>query len=216
MSNLQQRLLTAVVGLPLVVAVAWFGGWGFALIVADVSGHGASAAIVMAMIRAAFHTLPGPPDDPVAVLQQINRHFRFLWDSPMFATAVAGVLDVESRRLTLSSAGHPPPLLVRNGTVEPIVLDNAPLLLWTELDDVPSRSLALAPGDRVVFYTDGVLDRRGPGESRYSTERLQQTLAEGRTSRVSDLIDHLAGELDRFAAGSEPDDDQSILAFQVR
>ena len=65
--------------------------------VADVSGHGAPAAIIMAMIRAVLHTHPGLPDDPPAVLHYINRHFRFLWDTAMYATAVYAVLDTAAR-----------------------------------------------------------------------------------------------------------------------
>ena len=64
------------------------GGDRFGILVADVSGHGAPAAIVMAMIRAVVHTYPGVADDPPAVLHYINRHFQFLWDTPMYATAV--------------------------------------------------------------------------------------------------------------------------------
>ena len=73
------------------------GGDRFGIMVADVSGHGAPAAIVMAMIRAVVHTYPGVPDDPPAVLRYINRHFRFLWDTSMYATAVYAVLDAGTR-----------------------------------------------------------------------------------------------------------------------
>ena len=69
----------------------------FGILVADVSGHGAPAAIVMAMIRAVVHTYPGVADDPPAVLHYINRHFQFLWDTPMYATAVYAVLDAGAR-----------------------------------------------------------------------------------------------------------------------
>ncbi len=69
------------------------GGDRFGILVADVSGHGAPAAIVMAMIRAVVHTYPGVADDPPAVLHYINRHFQFLWDTSMYATAVYAVLD---------------------------------------------------------------------------------------------------------------------------
>ena len=55
-------------------------------------------------------------DDPVCVLQHVNRHFQFLWDSAMFATAIVAVLDAGSRVLRVSSAGHMPPLIIRAGT----------------------------------------------------------------------------------------------------
>ena len=77
------------------------GGDRFGIMVADVSGHGAPAAIVMAMIRAVVHTYPGVADDPPAVLHYINRHFQFLWDTPMYATAVYAVLDAARGTLRL-------------------------------------------------------------------------------------------------------------------
>ena len=135
----------------------------FGVMVADVSGHGAPAAIVMAMIRAVFHTYPGIADDPPAVLHHINRHFRFLWDTAMYATAVYGVFDAQRRTLRLACAGHPPPLLVSRGTlVTPLPVDPVMCLLWQELADVPCSEHALQPGDRVAFYTDGITDRQAP------------------------------------------------------
>jgi PAS domain S-box-containing protein len=139
----------------------------FALVVVDVSGHGANAAIVMAMIRAVIHTYPGAMDDPVSVLQHINRHFQFLWDSSMFATAIVGVLDAGSRVFRVSSAGHTAPLLIRAGQVTEIPMTNAPLLLWDEIADLPVSEIALEAGDRVVLYTDGITDRCGPNDSRF-------------------------------------------------
>ena len=105
----------------------------FALVVVDVSGHGARAAIVMAMIRAVIHTDCGPLADPAAVLQRLNRHFRYLWDTSMYATAIAAVLDVERGVIRMSSAGHPPPLVIRDGQVAPFPAINGPLLFWDEI-----------------------------------------------------------------------------------
>jgi sigma-B regulation protein RsbU (phosphoserine phosphatase) len=94
-------------------------------------------------------------------------------------------------------------------------METAPLLLWTEMDDLPTREVALDAGDRVVFYTDGVTDRRGPDEARFDTARLARALAGGASQSISGMIDHLADELDRFAGGIEPDDDQTVLAFEI-
>ena len=72
------------------------GGDRYGIMTADVSGHGAPAAIVMAMIRAVLHTYSAP-DDPSAVLLHINRHFRYLQNRGIFATALYGVLDAGRR-----------------------------------------------------------------------------------------------------------------------
>jgi serine phosphatase RsbU (regulator of sigma subunit) len=187
----------------------------FGIMVADVSGHGAPAAIVMAMIRAVLHTYPGEASDPPAVLHYINRHFRFLWDTAMYATAVYGVLDAGRGTLRVSSAGHPLPLLVRGGReVSPVALDTVMCLLWDELGDVPSVELALQPGDRIVFYTDGITERSGQ-DGMYDPERLTAALALAGTRTPDEIVHHLVSDLNTFAGGHEPDDDQTLLIVGI-
>jgi PAS domain S-box-containing protein len=191
----------------------------FALVVADVSGHGASAAIVMAMIRAVLHSYDAPddsPDDPPTVLHHLNRHFRYLWSTPMFATAVVAVLDVERRTLRVSSAGHPPPLLVRDGHVTEVPVTNAPLLFWEELFQIPCSEQSLQPGDRVVFYTDGITDRHAGDDERFEMPRLMSALTAGGRRPVGEMINHLVVALDAFGGDVEPDDDQTVLAIEMR
>lgn len=186
----------------------------YALVVVDVSGHGARAAIVMAMIRAVIHT-ESALADPVGVLQHLNRHFEFLWDTSMFATAIVAVLDARTRVLRVASAGHMPPLLIRRGLVTEMPVRNAPLLLWEEIADPPLAEVRLEPGDRVVLYTDGVTDRCGPQDSRFELERLMRSLARNSGQEIAAMLAELDRELDAFACTAEPDDDQTMLAVEI-
>jgi PAS domain S-box-containing protein len=187
----------------------------FALVVIDVSGHGARAAIVMAMMRAVIHTTPCGMADPACVLQHLNRHFEFLWDTSMFATAIVGILDAGSRVLRVSSAGHMPPLLIRGNQVTESPVANAPLLLWNEIADPPIEEIRLEVGDRVVFYTDGITDRCGPNDSRFDLERLTNSLARNSGMDMPAMLADLNRELDAFACTQEPDDDQTVLAVEI-
>jgi sigma-B regulation protein RsbU (phosphoserine phosphatase) len=192
------------------------GGGGFGPIVSDVSGHGAPAAIVMAMIRAVLHTHPAP-DDPAAVLRHLNRHFSYLWETAMFATAVYAVLDVGRRQLDIASAGHPPPLLLRQACrVAPLVLETAPALLFGEIDDVPCARIDLQSGDRLLFYTDGATDRCGADGTMYDGDRLVAALDRGRALAPAALVRHVVDDIDAFAGGHEPEDDQTLLLLSVR
>ena len=184
----------------------------FGIMVADVSGHGAPAAIVMAMIRAVLHTHPGPPDDPPSVLHYINRHFRFLWDTAMYATAVYAVLDVAARTVRLSSAGHPPPLLLRAGeAAETLPVETTTCLLWDELQDVPCVDHQLRAGDRLVFYTDGITERQARGEVMYDPDRFAAALTRIGAVAPLAIVQQVMAELDRFADGHEPEDDQTLV-----
>ncbi len=138
----------------------------------------------MAMIRAVVHTYPGVADDPPAVLHYINRHFEFLWDTPMYATAIYAVLDAGRGTLRLASAGHPLPLIAsRDGDVTTASIDTTMCLLWNELKDVPCADYRLAPGDRWVFFTDGITDRQAPDGTMFDLERLAGRVARDSSAR---------------------------------
>ena len=184
------------------------------ILVADVSGHGAPAAIVMAMIRAVVHTYPGVADDPPAVLNYINRHFEFLWDTPMYATATYAVLDAARGTLQLASAGHPLPLIAsRDGTVTTASTETTMCLLWNELKEVPCSDYRLAAGDRWVFFTDGITDRQAPDGSMFDIERLAAAVAHDSNRAPADMVAAITAELDRFSGGQEPEDDQTLLVI---
>jgi sigma-B regulation protein RsbU (phosphoserine phosphatase) len=188
----------------------------FGVMVADVSGHGAPAAIVMAMIRAVLHTFPGLPVHPPAVMNHINRHFQFLWDTAMFATAVYGVLDLERRTWRSTCAGHPQPLLVRASEgVAPLPSERTQMLLFRDLEAVGCSDQALQPGDRIVLYTDGITDRGAPDGTLFEEDGLIAALDRvGAFSPVS-IVERLMVDLEAFAGGLEAEDDQTLLVIGV-
>jgi sigma-B regulation protein RsbU (phosphoserine phosphatase) len=187
------------------------GGDRFAIMVADVSGHGAPAAIVMAMIRAVVHTYPGVADDPPAVLHYINRHFQFLWETPMYATAVYAVVDTRRGTVRVASAGHPLPLMSRNGEVSSPALDTAMCLLWDELGDVPCVEVPIARGDRWMFFTDGITDRMSCDGSMFDLPRLSAALTEHGSKSADGIASAIVSTLEEFSTGCEPEDDQTLL-----
>jgi sigma-B regulation protein RsbU (phosphoserine phosphatase) len=192
------------------------GGRRFGLIVADVSGHGASAAIVMAMIRAVLHASRDARDDPAGLLRALNQHFCYLWETATFATALYGVIDAGRRTLQIACAGHPPPLLLRGeATATPLAIEAVPALFWAELTAIPVVRHDLQPGDRLVFYSDGITERHGPNDTFFEIERLIASLSAPGTRSPQAIVDRLVADLDTFAAGLEPEDDQTILVGAI-
>jgi len=191
------------------------GGDRFGVMVADVSGHGAPAAILMAMFRAVLHAYPGRADDPPAVLAYLDRHFHYLRESGMFATAIYAVIDASARTLRAACAGHPLPLLVRDGAATELRIAAVPPLLLFELGDVPCSDQALRPGDRLVLYTDGVTEREAPHGAMYEVDRLRAACAQAQALAPAPLVASLVADLNRFAGGGEPSDDATIVAIGI-
>jgi sigma-B regulation protein RsbU (phosphoserine phosphatase) len=187
----------------------------FGVVVADVSGHGAPAAIVMAMIRAAVHAFPGFACDPSELLRYLNRHFQFLWESPMFATALSALLDTRDCSLTIACAGHPPPLLLRDGRVTALEVNATMPVLMMDLPSVPETRYPLRPGDRVLFYTDGITERHDPQDEMYDLPRLVAAFERTSDRSPNDQVLAIVRDVDAFASEREPDDDQTLLLIAI-
>ena len=128
------------------------------LIIGDVVGHGLDAALAMVRIRHALAGLSHVLVDPVQILQSLD-DYATDGEDQFVATLVYGVLEPDTGRVTLSCAGHVPPLLISGGSVEILQTTGAPIgITAAERDAI---TVTLQPGDTLVLYTDGVVEERG-------------------------------------------------------
>jgi phosphoserine phosphatase RsbU/P len=188
----------------------------FGIIVADVSGHGISAAIVMAMIRAAVHAFPGFACDPSEMLRYLNRHFEFLRGSPIFFTALSALVSSTERSVAVACAGHPPPLLLHNGAVCSLAVNaTMPVLMMMGSAAIPETTFVLESGDRLLFFTDGVTERLDPGDQMYDLPRLAATFERTGHLSPSDQIVAIVNDTEAFAEGRKSEDDQTLLLMEM-
>ncbi|MFE7324137.1 PP2C family protein-serine/threonine phosphatase [Streptomyces sp. NPDC057565] len=135
---------------------------GFAVAVGDVVGHGLEAAAVMGMLRSALSAAVRALHEPAKALEVLGLYARSI-EGALTTTAAQVVVDPHSRRIAYSSAGHLPPVLVHHdGTIE--LLDQAtdpPLGARPKHLPGPQAELSYTPGDTLVLYTDGLVERRG-------------------------------------------------------
>ncbi|MGW3464957.1 PP2C family protein-serine/threonine phosphatase [Streptomyces olivaceoviridis] len=133
-----------------------------ALAVGDVIGHGLQAAAVMGMLRSALSAATRALERPAQALEVLGLYARSIEDA-LGTTAVQVLVDTRSRLITYSDAGHPPPILLHpDGDRE--LLDQAtdpPLGARPQHVPRPQASLSYRPGDTLVLYTDGLIERRG-------------------------------------------------------
>jgi serine phosphatase RsbU (regulator of sigma subunit) len=133
----------------------------FAVAVGDVVGHGLEAATSMGMLRSALSAAIRALKEPAAALEVLGLYARSL-EGALATTAVKAVIDTSRHRITYSSAGHPPPVLLHRGN-SCTLLDQAtdpPLGARPEHVARPQAALSYAPGDTLVLYTDGLIERR--------------------------------------------------------
>jgi phosphoserine phosphatase RsbU/P len=192
------------------------GKWG--ILIADVSGHGTPAAVLMAITHCIAHTHPGPATPPGQILGYVNHHLtaRYTRLSETFVTAFYGIYDPAKKELTYACAGHNPPRLKRcqDGTLA--VLNGARAL---PLGILPQQEYSecvqqLQSGDQIVFYTDGITEAHNPAGEMFGTTRLDQVL-ELCTLEASALLDTVLHAVEQFADGHPADDDRTVVIARV-
>ena len=184
--------------------------WG--ILVADAEGHSAPAAVLMAMTCILFRSYPDAAHLPDKVIGFLNEHLCKVAD-PSFMTALYGVFDSRQRRLTFSRAGHPLPMIYHaaEGRAEEYDAEGVAPLGIFPYESVPRSEVALEPGDRFLFYTDGVSERFNPTGQLYGEARLLDQLARAAATSPREGLEMIMADVDQFAADRPADDDQALV-----
>jgi sigma-B regulation protein RsbU (phosphoserine phosphatase) len=183
-----------------------------AVVIADVVGHGTSAAMLTSIVKSAFHAALDSYD-PVRVIQGVKEGVR-AFDPERFITLCAARIDVHKLELEYANAGHPPLLLV-GGAKKPRLLDSTGPLVSSILVDSPCNSehLPLENGDQLLFYTDGVTEAHGPA-GLFGNDRLTAVVT-GSGLRGSALLEQLLVAVTEFSAGRPIQDDMTLLVADL-
>ena len=191
--------------------------WG--ILVADVSGHGTPAAVIMAVVHAIVAHAPLAVDDPPGrLLAFVNDRLagRYTGGTGTFVTAFYGVYDPAERSLSYASAGHPPPLLRRAATrgVTPVEGPRGLPLGIEAGEGYATTTVGLAAGDLLLIYTDGFSEARNPAGAFLGAEGLTAALATAAGPAASVLTAVLSA-VESFTAAAAPADDRTLLAIGV-
>jgi HAMP domain-containing protein len=146
-----------------------------AVIIADVSGHGLSTGLRMAMLKAALLILIEETRKPEEILRRLDAVVRSNAEGRCFVTATLAMFDLREGRLTLTNAGHPPTYIVRGGRVQEILLPSSPLGALGHT--YARRELTLDRGDVVVWLSDGVFEETNAAGEPFGYDRIETALA---------------------------------------
>ncbi|GMU38799.1 MAG: serine/threonine-protein phosphatase [Planctomycetota bacterium] len=194
------------------------GGDRWGLLIGDVSGHGPSAAVVMAITRTLLHAFCRDEHHPSAILGYLNERLLEQADRypNTFVTLFYGEFDARARTIRYASAGHNPPILMRGGRslIELNAAQSLPLGLFPDAKyaDAADR---LDPGDNLLLYTDGITEAMNPQGEMYGRERLLECLRQPEFSAQA-VIDCITMRLEGFTEGRPPSDDRTMVALRIR
>lgn len=187
-----------------------------AMLVADASGHGPAAAVLMAVTRAVFQEVAPHEAAPAGALAAMNRALCRLLPSGWFVTAAYLVYDPRADAFEYSLAGHPPPLVVRR---EPWRVETLEPRGGLMLGPFPGATFAagrarLGPGDALVLCTDGLAEAADPAGALLGEEAVATALAAGGPADARTLRDRLLARVRRHRGGAPASDDLTLLVLR--
>ncbi len=193
------------------------GQWG--LLIADVSGHGTPAAVVMAITHCIAHLFPADRSSPGGLLEFVNRHLtsRYTDHIEAFVTAFYGVYSPATRRLCYASAGHNPPRWWQCHQLRAVALDEVGgLPLGVEAQTrFPQAEVQLALGDCLALYTDGITEAMDAEGRQFGVDLLDAQLAASCQQTVEQRLTAILAAVDRHTHGAAPVDDQTLVLAVV-
>ena len=186
-----------------------------AVVIGDVTGHGMSAAFLMATVQLLIrNTLPRTLD-PGRCLEDVNRQLCVQMFHGQFVTMQVLVIDCDTGRVEVANAGHPPPLVSDGESIQPVKLE--PQLVLGILPDVdyPTERFELSPGSALLLYTDGVLDAVAVDGKRFEADRLTRSIY-GRYETAAGLVGAVIAAVNEFRGARALVDDLTLVAVQLQ
>lgn len=183
------------------------------LVIGDVSGKGVPAALYMAKLGSDLRTLAFTEKDPAAALEKLNNLLVERSRRGMFATLLYVELDSQTGKLTLSNAGHLPPIIKRTdgSLVKLAKAGGAPLGMVAGMK-YGQEIAALAPGDTVILYTDGIIEAMNAREELYAYDRFEALIRKS-SSTPEALKTAIIDDVNKFTGLSPQHDDMTLVCF---
>ena len=183
--------------------------------IADVSGKGIPAALIMAGFRMSLLAEIRNEFTMRAVMRKVNSLLHESTERDKFVTLFYGVLDWKSRSLSFSNAGHNPPLLLRaDGRVQYLLEGGVALGVLPDAR-YEERPLALQPGDVLLLYTDGVSEAESPTGEQFGTRRLEQCLKRVAGGTANEILKGVVDEVTAYAGERGVTDDLTLVVVKV-
>ena len=188
------------------------------ILIADVSGHGTPAAVVMAITHSIAHATDEPPHPPSEMMTFINRRLAARYtNNGTFVTAFYGLYDPKDRTLRYCNAGHNPPIVRRNDGPNLALDENHGLPLGIVGDEIYTDAVAqLKAGDVLILYTDGITEARHGDDTTdlFGVERLEQTVCACEPTAEA-IVGRVVKAVNQFSDFAPATDDRTLVVARL-
>lgn len=185
------------------------------LVIADVSGKGAEAALFMPSIEVALRMDTHNPSPTNDITQNLNKVLCELAGQTRYVTMFYSRLDLTSRTLHYTNAGHPPPCLLRGSDLPLWLSEGGPVVGLLTDATYQAADVALLPGDVLILYTDGVIEPENARGEQFSAKRLVEVAGMNRKRPAQDLVRAIHSSVIAFAGTHELPDDFTLLVVKA-
>jgi sigma-B regulation protein RsbU (phosphoserine phosphatase) len=184
------------------------------LAIADISGKGIPAALLMASLQASVRGQSQGPGDVASLMTNVNRLVYEASPANRYATFFYAQFDPRTRRLIWSNGGHNPPILLRGGDV--IRLETGgPVVGLFPRSSYEQDAIALQAGDLLIFYTDGMSEAENPAEDEWGEDALISAARACAEQTPVEMIASIMNAADAFASGAPQHDDMTLVIARV-
>lgn len=183
-------------------------------VIGDATGKGVPAALYMVVSRTTIKAIASQMEDPAECLQQVNTMLIPESDMAMFVTAFYGVFDTQTGNIRYCNGGHNLPYIIRkNGSVEQVENTNGLLLGKIEPIEFEAKEIQLKPDEKIVLYTDGVVEANNEQGTMYEAKRFELFLEGKQKYSAHKIVRSSMVEVLKFVGKAEQSDDITLLGI---
>jgi sigma-B regulation protein RsbU (phosphoserine phosphatase) len=191
-----------------------YGDGRTAIVLGDVSGKGAAAALYAALVSGVTRSMAAQKPSPAQMLAALNEQLQERKLDAQYVTMIFALWNDHDRTLQVANAGACQPLFCRAKGVEPIQATGIPLGMFPDVE-YEEFTLSTQPGDMIVFFSDGMLDAENDHDEMFDMDRLTAILSKNRRCSASTVVGSVLKAVSAFQGGVEHFDDETVIALRV-
>jgi serine phosphatase RsbU (regulator of sigma subunit) len=186
------------------------------VVIADVSGHGAAASLLMPSLAVALRLRARELSGPAEIIKDLDQVLRQITNSATFVTMFYARFDQPGRTLHYANGGHNPPLLIRSKTGQSLQLEEGgPILGILKDAEYLNTVVALDQGDILTLFTDGVTEQENEAGDEFSVNRLEEVVRNKETEPAAALVASITDAVSVFAGQKRQADDLTVVVVKI-